>query len=123
MSINNISTVNFDNLPVDTRTYFNNFYQPIRTVSQDVDDAISGYFEQVTNTKESAKALAAAVISTSIAQGIDPMVALDNFKSMPKGELNTYLTIFLNLNRVGTSYLAISNLQTPNKYVARSVLP
>jgi hypothetical protein len=122
MAINNISTVNFNNLPVDTRTYFNNFYQPAATVSQDVDAAILGYFEQVTGTKESARALAAAVISTSISRGTDPMVTLDSFKSLPKGELNNYLTVFLNFNRVGTSYLGINNPRAPNKYVARSIL-
>jgi hypothetical protein len=123
MSINNISTVNLNNLPVDTRAYFNNFYQPALTVSQDVDDAILGYFEQVADTKESARALAGAVVATSIAQGIDPMTTLDNFKSITAGELNSYLATFLNFNRIGTSYLGISTSPTPNKYVARSILP
>ena len=123
MSINNISTVNLNNLPVDTRAYFNNFYQPALTVSQDVDDAILGYFEQVADTKESARALAGAVVATSIAQGIDPMTTLYNFKSITAGELNSYLATFLNFNRIGTSYLGISTSPTPNKYVARSILP
>jgi len=123
MAITNISTVNLDNLPTDTRAYFNNFYQPALTVSQNIDDAILGYFEQITDTKESARALAGAVVATSIAQGINPMITLDNFKSLPAGELNNYLTTFLNFNRVGTSYLGINTSPTPNKYVARSIIP
>jgi len=123
MAITNSSTVNLEDLPVDTRAYFNNFYQPALTVSQNVDDAILGYFEQVTDTKESAKVLAGAVVATSLAQGIDPMTTLQTFKSMPAGELNSYLAMFLNFNRVGTSYLGINTSPTPNKYVARLIIP
>lgn len=38
-------------------------------------------------------------------------------------ELDAYLTMFLNLNRVGTSLLGISNQPQTNKYVQRAILP
>lgn len=38
-------------------------------------------------------------------------------------ELNAYLTVLLNSNRVGTSLLGLSNSPEPNKYVIRAVLP
>jgi len=106
-----------------TSKYFNNFFLPGINVSQNVDDAIVGYFEQVSESKEGARALASAVILTSISQGMNPMDSLEEFKKMAKGELNAYLTMFLNLNRVGTSYLGLKNGPQLNKYVARLIRP
>ena len=37
-------------------------------------------------------------------------------------ELDAYLTVFLNLNRVSTSLLGISNSPTTNQYVKRTIL-
>lgn len=121
MATNNIDTIDLTSL-VDTQTFFNNYYLPALTVSQNVDDSIIGFFQQVTDTKESAKALAGAVILTSIAQQTDPMEVLQKFSKMPKSELNSYLTMFLNLNRIGTSYLGINNAPQTNKYVLRTIL-
>ena len=121
MATNNIDTIDLTSL-VDTQTFFNNYYLPALTVSQNVDDSIIGFFQRVTDTKESAKALAGAVILTSIAQQTDPMEVLQKFSKMPKSELNSYLTMFLNLNRIGTSYLGINNAPQTNKYVLRTIL-
>lgn len=121
MSSNNIDNIDLDSLK-DTPTFFNNYYLPAVTVSQNIDDAVIGFFQQITDTKESAKALAGAVILTSLAQRIDPMEVLKKFSKMPKGELSSYLTMFLNLNRIGTSYLGINNAPQTNKYVARMIL-
>lgn len=118
---NNISNIDLDSLQ-DTQTFFNNYYLPAVTVSQNVDDSIIGFFQQVTDTKESAKALAGAVILTSLAQRTDPMDVLQKFSKMSKGELNSYLTMFLNLNRIGTSYLGINNAPQTSKYIARTLL-
>lgn len=107
----------------DTKNYFNNFFNQNFSVSQNVDDAIIAFFEKVTGNKESAKILASAVIFTSLAQKIDPMATLQQFTTLSSGELNAYLTMFLNLNRVGTSYLGISNQPITSKYVARTILP
>ena len=105
-----------------TTTYFNNFFKPNYTISQDVDDAIVGYFQTITGNRESGTALSAAVIYTAQTQGIDPITILDEFRKLNKNELNAYLTMFLNLNRVGTSLLGLSNSPQPNKYIARSIL-
>lgn len=106
-----------------TQAYFNNLSLPPITVSQNVDDAILGYFQQVSDNKESARALASAVIMTSVSQGIDPMETLQEFMKMNKGQLSSYLTMFLNLSRVGTSQLGINNNLSTSKYVARTILP
>ena len=106
-----------------TDFFFNNFFQPAFTVSQNVDDAVVGYFEKITDSTESAKILASAVIYTSLARNINPMETLTKFSSMPADELNSYVVMFLNLNRTGTSYLGINNVPKASKYVKRSILP
>ena len=107
----------------DTQSFFNNLALPVVSVSQNVDDAVLAYFQQVSDTKESARALASAVILTSVSQGIDPMETLQEFMKMSKDQLSSYLTLFLNLSRVGTSYLGINNNLSTSKYVSRTILP
>jgi hypothetical protein len=107
----------------DPNRYFNNYFDPTFTVSPNVDAAILSYFEEVAFNKEAAKALASAVIYTSKSQGVNPMQTLQEFTKLPKGELNSYLVMFLNMQRKGTSYLGITNQPITNKYVNRSILP
>jgi len=116
------------NLPLSTNTnsttiYFNNFFKPDYTISQNVDDTIVGYFQTITGNKDSGAALAASVIYTAQTQDIDPMTIIDEFRKLKPNELNAYLTMFLNLNRVGTSLLGLSNSPQLNKYIKRAILP
>jgi len=111
------------NAATDPNKYFNNYFGPTFQVNPNVDAAILSYFESVSDNKESAKALASAVIYTSYTQRINPMETLTEFTKLPKGELNSYLTMFLNLQRVGTSYLGITNQPAVNKYVQRAIIP
>lgn len=108
----------------DTKTteYFNNFFDPKFTVDPNIDAAVISYFESVSDNKESAKVLASAVIYTSYTRGINPMSVLKEFTNLQTGELNQYLTMFLNLQRVGTSFLGLTTQPIANKYVARAVL-
>ena len=107
----------------NTKAFFNNTNLPPISVTQNINDAVIGYFQQITETKESARALASAVILTSVSQGIDPMETLDQFMRMEKSQLTPYLTMFLNLSRVGTSYLGIQNRPTTGKHIARQIKP
>ena len=121
---NNLTSTNVSgNTENPTDFFFNNFFQPAFTVSQHVDDAVLGYFEKITDNKESAKILASAVIYTSLARNIDPMETLTKFSDMDSSDLNSYVVMFLNLNRTGTSYLGINNAPKVSKYVQRSILP
>jgi hypothetical protein len=142
-----------------TTEYFNNFFKPDLTVSQNVDDAVLAYFQSITNDKDSAKVLASTVLYTALSNNIDPMSVIDelrkfsvqnqlnnpaqetNYTTRSQGntdpnampgpsarpnnlnELGAYLTMFLNLNRVGTSLLGISNSPQTNKYISRAILP
>jgi hypothetical protein len=108
--------------PNETTNYFNNYFKADFNVAQNVNDAIVGYFQEVTGDKDSGKTLAASVLYTAMNQGLDPMVLLDEFRSLGKGELNAYLTMFLNINRSGTSLLGLSNSPETNKYISRCIL-
>ena len=126
-----VQTNNYNVTPIQITTnkdtpqarYFNNFFTEAFQVSSNVDAAVLSYFESVTENRESAKILASAVIYTSYTRGVDPMSILTEFTRLPPGEVNSYLTIFLNLQRVGTSYLGLTTAPVVNKYVSRAVIP
>jgi predicted restriction endonuclease len=118
----------YGNLPPATDTnettkYFDNFFSDTTGFSPNVDDAVISYFQSVTGNKESGTTLAATVIYTALQQKIDPLLLIDEFRKLKPGELNAYLTMFLNVNRVGTSLLGISNSPQTNKYITRAILP
>ena len=117
----NLNQVSLDK--TNPNNYWNNFFKPDLTVSPGVDAAIISYFERVAENRTAAKALASAVIYTAQEQKLDPMSVLDEFTKVPRGELTSYLTLFLNMQRVGTSYLGTSNQPPINKYVQRAILP
>lgn len=119
MTVNNLTQYPTDS----TTSYFNNVYVGDFTVAPDVDSAILGFFEQLTNNKVTAKALANSIIFTSKTQNMDPMEVLSKFMNMPKGKVFSYLTMFLNMNRVGTSMLGLSNSPVTSKYIKRAILP
>jgi hypothetical protein len=61
---------------------------------------------------------------TAMAQGLNPMSIIDQFKKLSPGELNSYLAAFLNINRVPTSQLGIrQTYSNPNPMIMRSILP
>ena len=106
----------------NTQKFFNNFYTPNLAVSQNTNDAIVGYFEEYTQNFESAKLLAQAVIDTAASQRLDPMQVLTQFQNLSNNELNTFLSLYLNTNRVPTSLLAVKNKPVTNQYVSRTIL-
>lgn len=118
----NLERVNLDFVTQrDAEKYFNNFFEVPVVVSSNIDAAIISYFERIADNKESARALASAVIYTSIKQGINPMVTLNEFIKLPEGKLDEYICAFLNLERSGTSYIGIRVAPVLNKYVQRLI--
>lgn len=105
-----------------TTKFFNNFFTPDYTVSQNVNDAILGYFEEQTGNQTSAALLAQAVINTAQSQREDPMAVLMKFQNLPTEELNAMLTLYLNVSRVNTSLLGIKNQPRTNPLVSRTIL-
>ena len=92
-------------------------------IPANVNAAIISYFEELTGNKEAAQLLASSVIYTSSQQGIDPILMIQEFKSLPSNQLNSYLAAILNLNRVPTSLLGVQNQPKISKYVKRSIIP
>jgi hypothetical protein len=109
--------------PNETDYFFSNYFTPTFTVSQNIDDAILSFFEKITENKEAAKVLASSVIYTSLARDMDPMEVLSKFSGMSDGELSSYVAVFLNINRVGTSYLGLNGVPKVGKYVQRMLRP
>lgn len=107
----------------NTQEFFNNFFTKQYDISPDANDAVVTFFEDITDNKESAQALSAAVIYTCLTQDIDPLSILQEFSGLSQGELDAYLAMFLNLNRIPSSLLGVSNTPVTNKYVARTFLP
>ena len=106
-----------------TTRFFNNYFIPSYTVSQNTDDAILSYFEAQTGNVESAKLLAQAVIDTAQSQRADPLEVLSEFQKLPEGQLNTVLALYLNTGRVNTSLLGIKNNPKTSSYVSRTIIP
>jgi len=121
----NLSQVDLsNNKGTQSGKYFNNYFSKPTTVSSNQNDAVIAYFEKVTNgNKQSAAVLASTVIYTALAQGVDPMSIVQQFQALKAGELNLYLAMFLNLNRVGTSIVGANGQTVKNKYITRSILP
>jgi hypothetical protein len=105
-----------------TTNYFNNYFIPKIEISQNINDAILSFFEQQTNSRESAKLLVQAVIDTASAQREDPMTVLTTFQKMSAGELNAVLALYLNTARVNTSFLGVKNQPVVNEYVQRTII-
>lgn len=95
--------------------FLNNFYKPGYTINSLQNDAVIAYFEGITQNKESAKILASSIVYTSVAQGVDPLVVLDQLKNMQPEDRSKFLSMFLNFNRVGSSQLGVRG---PKKYAA-----
>ena len=123
-TLQNINSVDLNTDVTNVKNYFNNFFTEFSTISADKNSAILGYFEKYTGgNKLAAQSLASAVIYTSLAQRVDPMDTLTQFTKLPLGEVNAYIAMFLNLNRIGTSYLGINTDPQVNKYVSRTIRP
>ena len=119
----NLNTVNVNKvIGPDGTKYFNNFFNVPITISTAKDDAVLSYFESVTENRDSALALASAVIYTSRVQNMDVMEVLDEFKKLRQEQTSLFISYFLNLSRVGTSLIGVQNDPKRNKYITRTIL-
>jgi hypothetical protein len=122
-SPSNINTPTLEYSEPNTQEFFNNFFTKQYNISPDGNDAVVSFFEKITDNLESAQALSAAVIYTCLTQETNPMSILQHFASLSRGELDAYLAMFLNLNRIPSSLLGVTNTPVTNKYVERTFLP
>lgn len=103
--------------------FFNNYMQPGFTVSSNVNDLIIGHFEKIAENRQAAEIMASAVIYTSLAQNVDPLSIIEKIQYMDEPDVAAYVNMFLNLNRIGSSYLGIHSAPTVKKYVKRTINP
>jgi hypothetical protein len=120
----NTSSVNLsNNLSTTAQNYFNNYFNGTLNITSNQNDAVDAYFQELTNGNVgAAQILASTVIYTAISQGLDPMSIIQQLQEVAPGELNLYLAMFLNLNRVGTSLVGVNNTPVVNKYITRAIL-
>ena len=114
----NLNTTNTNS----TTKYFNNFFEPVYSISTDTNDLIVSYFQEQTGNLESAKLLAQAVYDTALSQREDPLAVLDQFRALPQGELNAFLALYLNISGVPTSLLGVQNTPKTNQLVTRTII-
>lgn len=119
---NNISSSSANYSP-GTDQYLNNFYKNSFTISSGQNDAVIAYFETINQDKESAKILASSVVYTSIAQGVDPLIILEQLRMMSDDDRNKFLSMFLNFNRIGSSQLGIRTQKKYISYIQRLITP
>ncbi len=101
--------------------FFNNYLQPNFSLTSNLDEATISLFQRIATNRESATILASSVIYTCLAQRLDIATVLDDFRRMSDADILKNLTVFLNLNRVGTSFLGVTNQPRAGKYVERMV--
>jgi hypothetical protein len=91
----------------DTTNYFNNFYNNPTNTSPMINDAVVAYFQDITGRADTGKNLAAAVIFTSLQQGIDPMSVVSQLQALSKR----------NLANAPAYYSGTTNQQAQDKFV------
>jgi hypothetical protein len=118
----NLQGPNLQTASASGTQYFNNLYNASSGASAGTNDAITAFFEKYTQNKTAGDNLAAAVMYTATAQNLDPMTVLAQFQNLPQGQLNNYLTAFLNASRAPTSMLGLKSSTKTSVYVSRSIL-
>jgi len=105
-----------------TTNFFTNYFQPSDQINQNINDSILSYFEQQMGDTESARLMVQTIIETAKANRENPLDVLQRFQSLPQGDLNAILTVYLNNTRVNTSFLGVKNTPPTNVYVTRSII-
>lgn len=105
-----------------TQDFFDNFFKQRESTSQNVNDAVVGFFQELTGNKDAGTILASTLLLSAAEQGIEPMALVDEFRKLKPRELNAYLTLLLNITRSGTSLLGVTNQPQTSKYISRSIL-
>ena len=105
-----------------TTNFFTNYFNPSPDIDQNINDSILSYFQEQTGDIESAKLLVQTIIETANTNRENPLDVLQRFQKLPKGDLTSILTVYLNNTRVNTSFLGVKNTPPSNIYVTRSVI-
>ena len=105
-----------------TQNYFENQYVAEAHISDDVHNAVIGYFELQAYSRVAAENLAGAFIDSCTYEGKDIISTLEQLKLMPDSDQTSIIMFLLNSVRVGTSLLGTAILKVPNPYTARQII-
>ena len=105
-----------------TQNYFENQYALETYISDDVYDAVIGYFELQAYGRAAAENLTAAFIDSCTYQARDVISTLEQLKLMPEIEQTSVILFLLNSVRTGTSLLGTKIYKIPNKYISRQII-
>ena len=105
-----------------TQSYFENQYAATAHISEDLYNAVIGYFEFMAYGRAAAENLAAAFIDSCTYEGKDIISTLEQLKLMPEAEQTSIVLFLLNSVRTGTSLLGTPVVKTPNQYAIRQVI-
>jgi uncharacterized protein (DUF433 family) len=104
-----------------TYEYFKTYFDFDTPVSENEYSAILSYFESRADNSIAASALAIAVITSSLSQGVSPMQVLDRFRQLSQRQIDAYIATFVNQSRIPTSLVGISNIPVASKYFTRAI--
>jgi hypothetical protein len=119
----NIQSPDLSGAKTDAAKFYTNLYSVDFATSPEINDAYVAFFEEYSGNSYAGNQMAATVLYSAKAQGLDPMQVLQDFAALTRRQIDVYLAAFLNLNRVQTSVLGIKNPISVNQYVSRSILP
>lgn len=118
----NLQSPDLSNTNLDSNKFFTNLYAIDFSVSPEINSAIIAFFQDLTGDMDAGLSLAGTVIYSAIAQGLKPMQIVDDLKKLPRNQLDSYLTAFLNINRAPTSALGTKTPVEPDYLNSRSIL-
>lgn len=115
------------NLPVNfssptTANFLSSFDRPV-AISDNTYEELVSIFERRTSNSLAVQNLVAAVIQGLEEQRVDVNQVVDSLRASSDSEIDTFLALFMNSSRIGTSFLGVSNQTSVNPYIARTILP
>ena len=107
---------------IRTLSLFNGYFEQEVKINTSVYDIVNGFFLNRMKSPEAANALAAAVLTTTYNNKIDPLTFIKELEEMSSIQLTDVLALYLNETRRNTSLLGVTVAITPNIPVARNIL-
>lgn len=113
---------NLPNIPVNkTDSYFNNYYKNLPFIDTNSQAVLISFFEGITVDNETAKVMAGSLVQIVQQQNLDMNKILDDLRKLSKKNIDAYLTLLFNMNRVNSSFLGVINVPTTSDYVTRTI--
>lgn len=118
-----MGTVNYTNPNTDpTVRTFDDFYGRELVIDSNIYDNVSSFFKSIFADKTAAENFTLSVFRISEDSGTPVETILSELSSQNQVQITATLAYYLNNQRSNTTLLGITNISTPNQYVARNIL-